>query len=160
MAIAHTRNALDSNAKSTAVGLLQARLVDSIDLALTVKQAHWNLHGAAFIAVHEFLDGLRTAVDDYADTIAERARALGGTPVGTVQTVAEKTALAPYPTNLHAIEDHLRALADRVAAVTNAVRHNIDDATEAGDANTADVFTEVSRGLDKWLWLIESHLPN
>jgi starvation-inducible DNA-binding protein len=159
MSVTHTLNELDTNTKSEAVALLQARLVDSIDLALTIKQAHWNLHGAAFIAVHEMLDKLRDDVDDYVDTMAERARALGGTPVGTVQTVAEKTVLAPYPTDIHSIEDHLRALAQRVAAVTNAVRDNIDDADEAGDANTADVFTEVSRGLDKWLWMIESHLP-
>jgi starvation-inducible DNA-binding protein len=159
MADPTTRISLDSNAKSTAVALLNARLADGIDLALAVKQAHWNLKGREFIAVHEFLDGLRDAVDEYTDTIAERARSLGGTPLGTVQAVAEKTALPPYPTHIHAIDEHLKALADRVAAVTNTVRKNIDEAAEAGDANTADVFTEVSRGLDKWLWLIESHLP-
>ena len=91
--------------------------------------------------------------------MAERAAALGGIAIGTVQAVAEKTTLAPYPTDLHAIEAHLRALVERTAVVGNAVRQNIDAAAEAGDANTADVFTEVSRGLDKWLWILESHLP-
>ena len=110
-----TRNKLDSNAKSASISLLNARLADSIDLALTVKQAHWNLKGREFIALHEFLDKLRDSVDGCADTMAERASA----PGGTAQAVTQGTALPPYPTKLCAIEDHLRALADWVAAVTN-----------------------------------------
>jgi starvation-inducible DNA-binding protein len=159
MAAYASHNALDSNVKSAAVTLLNARVADAIDLALAIKQAHWNLKGREFIAIHEMLDDLRGDVDDYVDTMAERAAALGGIAIGTVQAVAEKTTLAPYPTDLHAIEAHLRALVERTAVVGNAVRQNIDAAAEAGDANTADVFTEVSRGLDKWLWILESHLP-
>jgi starvation-inducible DNA-binding protein len=153
------RNALDSNIKATSVALLNARLADTIDLALAVKQAHWTLKGAAFIAVHEMLDRLRDDLNDYADTMAERAATLGGTPLGTVQVVAKTTTLEAYPLTLRKIPDHVHALAERTAALGNAVRENIDAAASAGDADTADVFTEVSRGLDKWLWLIESHLP-
>jgi starvation-inducible DNA-binding protein len=158
MAHYQAHNTLDSNIKTASIALLNARLADGIDLALAVKQAHWNLKGKEFIAVHEMLDKLRDDVDDYVDTMAERAATLGGTPVGTVQSVAKSTSLTPYPTDLHAIPDHLRALVERTTAVASATRKNIDDADEAGDANTADVFTEVSRGLDKWLWLLESHL--
>jgi len=159
MAEPPTHNALDSNIKATSIALLNARLADTIDLALAVKQAHWTLKGAAFIAVHEMLDKLRDDMDEYADTMAERAATLGGTPLGTASVVAKATALEPYPLNLRKIPDHVHALMERTAALGNAVRDNIDAAADAGDANTADVFTEVSRGLDKWLWLLESHLP-
>jgi starvation-inducible DNA-binding protein len=153
-----THNELDTNAKSSSIALLNARLADTIDLSLIAKQAHWNVKGREFIAVHEMLDKLRADVDAYVDTIAERATALGGTAFGTAQVVAQQTALAAYPTDIHKVTDHLKALIDRYGQVANTVRHNIDEATEAGDAGTADVFTEVSRGLDKWLWFLEAHL--
>jgi starvation-inducible DNA-binding protein len=153
-----TRNALDSNAKSAAISLLSARVSDSIDFALVVKQAHWNLRGKQFIAVHEMLDKLRADTDDYVDTMAERIVQLGGVAYGTVQTVARSTALPAYPTDIFPIEDHLKELSSRLASIANAVRGNIDDADEAGDPTTADVFTEVSRGLDKWLWFLEAHI--
>ncbi len=137
-----TMNALDSNAKKTSIDILNARLADSIDLALAVKQAHWNIKGPRFIAIHEMLDKL-----------------LGGTAFGTVQTTADKTKLPPYPTEIHDIDDHLKALIERVALSTNAMRKNIDDTDEAGDAGTADIFTNISRDLDKWLWFLESHQP-
>ena len=154
-----TMNALDSNAKKTSVEVLNARLADSIDLALAVKQAHWNIKGPRFIAIHEMLEDLRADVDKAVDLIAERATALGGTAFGTVQSTAAATKLAPYPTDIHAIDDHLKALIERVAMSTNAMRKNVDETDEAGDAGTADLFTQISRDLDKWLWFLESHLP-
>jgi starvation-inducible DNA-binding protein len=152
-----TRNNLPTNAKSVAIELLNARVADGIDLALLTKQAHWNLKGPQFIAVHLMLDGFRTEIDDHVDTMAERAVQLGGTALGTVQVVAKASTLAPYPTNITAIKDHLAALSERYAACANAVRANIEQAAEAGDADTADIFTSVSRGLDKSLWMLEAH---
>jgi starvation-inducible DNA-binding protein len=154
-----TLNALDSNAKKTSIDILNARLADSIDLSLVVKQAHWNIKGPRFIAIHEMLDKLRADVDVAVDMIAERATALGGTALGTVQTTAKGSTLPPYPTEIHDIDDHLKALIERVAMSTNAMRKNIDDTDEAGDAGTADIFTQISRDLDKWLWFLESHMP-
>ena len=153
-----TRNDLQSNTKTAAIELLNARLADAIDLALLTKQAHWNLKGPRFIAIHEMLDGFRDQIDDYIDTMAERVVQLGGTALGTTQTVAKGTTLPPYPTNIYAIQDHLPALIDRYGTVANAVRKAIDAAAEAGDANTADIFTEASRGLDKALWFLEAHV--
>jgi starvation-inducible DNA-binding protein len=153
-----TKNDLKSNAKQVAIELLNARVADGIDLALVTKQAHWNLKGPQFIAVHEMLDGFRDELDEHVDTMAERVTQLGGTALGTTQVVAKGTTLAPYPTDIYAIKDHLAALIDRYAALANAVRKNIDDAAEAGDADTADIFTGVSRGLDKALWFLEAHV--
>ncbi len=151
-------NDLQSNVKTVAIELLNARLADTIDLALVTKQAHWNLKGPRFIAIHEMLDGFRTQIDEYVDTMAERAVQLGGTALGTTQTVAKGTTLPPYPTDIHAIDDHLSVLIERYGKVANAVRKAIDMAAEAGDADTADIFTEASRGLDKALWFLEAHM--
>jgi starvation-inducible DNA-binding protein len=153
-----TYNDTKSNAKSVSIELLNARLADAIDLALVTKQAHWNLKGLQFIGVHTMLDGFREQLDAWSDSMAERAVQLGGTAFGTSQVVAGRSSLEPYPTDIYAIVDHLKALIDRYASTANAVRAAIDAADEAGDADTADLFTEVSRGLDKQLWFLEAHL--
>ncbi|MDR3539113.1 MAG: DNA starvation/stationary phase protection protein Dps [Acetobacteraceae bacterium] len=153
-----TKNAVKSNAKALSIELLNARVADGIDLALLTKQAHWNLKGPQFIAVHEMLDGFRTEIDASVDTMAERVVQLGGTALGTTQVVAKASTLAPYPTDIYAISDHLAALIERYGACANAVRENIDQADEAGDPDTADIFTQVSRSLDKALWFLEAHV--
>jgi starvation-inducible DNA-binding protein len=153
-----TRNALASNAKTVSISLLNARLADGIDLALATKQAHWNLKGPQFIGIHLMLDGFRTEQDEWNDEMAERAVQLGGTALGTTQAVNSATKLPPYPTDTYAIADHLAALIDRYADYGNSLRKSIDEADEAGDADTADIFTEVSRGIDKQLWFIEAHV--
>ena len=152
-----TRNDLKSNARKASIELLNARLADAIDLALITKQAHWNIKGPHFIAIHEMLDTFRSELDGHVDTIAERAVQLGGTAYGTSQVVAQKTSLKPYPTDIHKTKDHLAALIDAYAAVAKGARAAIDEADEAGDADTADIFTAFSRSLDKQLWFLEAH---
>ena len=153
-----TRIDLKSNTKKIAIELLNARLADAIDLALLTKQAHWNLKGPQFIAIHEMLDGFRTTIDAHIDIIAERAVQLGGQAFGTVQAVADKTTLSPYPTEISKTKDHLAALIERYGDVANSVRKAIDEAEEAGEADTADIFTAFSRDLDKSLWFLEAHV--
>ena len=137
---------------------LQARLADGITLALDIKQAHWNLKGPQFIGIHEMLDGFRDKMDDYTDKMAERITQLGGTARGTVQACSSETKLPAYPLDYYAIADHLAALIDRYAVFGNAVRENIDETDEAGDAGTCDLFTEISRGVDKQMWFLEAHV--
>jgi starvation-inducible DNA-binding protein len=150
-----TRN--NQNAKGVAVALLQARLADAIDMSLITKQAHWNLKGPQFIGVHLMLDTFREQQDEFVDTMAERITQLGGTARGTSQEVVSSTKLPAYPVDIYQVSDHIHALIERYALVANAIRENIDEIDEAGDPDTADIFTEVSRGIDKQLWFLEAH---
>lgn len=152
-----TRNDLKSNTKTTVVALLNARLADAIDLALMTKQAHWNLRGRQFIALHEMLDGFRAEIDGHVDIVAERIVQLGGAALGTTQAVAEGSKLNAYPTDLISVDDHVAALAERYGDLANATRAAIDASIEAGDTNSADIFTAFSRALDKALWFLEAH---
>ena len=158
MASHATRNDLKSNVRKSSIELLNARLADAIDLALITKQAHWNIKGPHFIAIHEMLDGFRNELDNHVDTIAERAVQLGGTALGTSQVVAAESKLPPYPTDIYKTKDHLAALIDHYAAMAKSARAAIDEASEAGDADTADIFTAYSRALDKSLWFLEAHI--
>lgn len=154
-----SRNDLDSNTKASVCALLNARLVDAIDLALATKQAHWNLRGRQFIAVHEMLDCFRTEIDGHVDTLAERVVQLGGTALGTAEAVVEDSKLQTYPSDLVLIEDHIFALTERYGHLANSTRAAIGSANEFGDDNTADIFTAFSRSLDKALWFLEAHQP-
>jgi starvation-inducible DNA-binding protein len=153
-----TKNDLSSNAKKVSIEALNARLADGIDLALLTKQAHWNLKGPRFIAVHEMLDQFRTEIDGHVDTMAERVAQLGGVALGTTQEVSKASALAPYPTDIFKVRDHIEALIERYAVAANLTRASIDQVDEAGDADTADIFTGYSRALDKALWFLEAHV--
>ena len=152
-------NDLDSNTKASVGALLNARLVDAIDLALATKQAHWNLRGRQFIALHEMLDGFRTEIDAHLDTLAERVVQLGGTALGTAEAVVRDSKLQTYPTDLVLVDDHIFALTERYGHLANSTRAAIGSANELGDDNTADIFTAFSRSLDKALWFLEAHQP-
>jgi starvation-inducible DNA-binding protein len=153
-----TKNDLPEAARAKLINLLNARLADSIDLQTQCKQAHWNVKGPNFIALHELFDKVNEAVEDYVDEIAERAAQLGGVVEGSVRTVAARTSLPAYPSDAVDGRGHADALSTALAAFGKEARAGIDQANELGDADTADLFTEVSRGIDKWLWFVEAHL--
>jgi len=139
---------------------LQARLSDALDLAAQLKQAHWNVKGREFFQLHELFDKLHGEVDEAVDVLAERLTTLGGVADGRVHTTSRASSLSEYPLEARAGDSHLRAVAAALSRFGKAVRAGIDEATALGDADTADVFTEISRASDKQLWLVEAHLAN
>jgi starvation-inducible DNA-binding protein len=153
-----TRIDLSAKARTRLIGLLNARLADAIDLQLQAKQAHWNVKGPGFIALHELFDKLAGEIDGYVDEIAERIAALGGVAEGTLQAVAGRSKLVAYPLDSVEGRAHVDALAASYARFAKSVRKAIDEAGKAGDAGTSDLFTGISRGVDKGLWLLEAHL--
>jgi starvation-inducible DNA-binding protein len=152
-----TRNDLPAATRGEVVGLLNQRLADCIDLQTMCKQAHWNVKGPQFIALHKLFDDVNEAVAEYVDLIAERITQLGGVAEGTARAVAERTALTEYPLTLSKGEDHVAALSDVLAQFGRTVRLGIEEMNELQDADTADILTEISRGIDKWLWFVEAH---
>jgi starvation-inducible DNA-binding protein len=145
---------LNQDTRAQVVDLLNANLVNTINLTLAVKQAHWNLKGRGFIGVHELLDDVADRLRESADTMAERAVILGGHAKGTAEFVAGKSTLEAYPLELTDIEEHVAQLKSRFMEVGHALREAIETAEEAGDEDTADLFTEISRTVDKDAWFI------
>lgn len=153
-----TRIDLPLQMRERLVQLLNARLADAIDLKLQSKQAHWNVKGPSFIALHELFDRIAGLADGFVDEIAERVTALGGTAEGTVQMVGTRSTLDVYPLDLAEGAAHVSALAGALANFAKTTRAAIDTATDLKDADTADLFTGISREADKQLWLLEAHL--
>ena len=145
---------IKQDARKQMVDLLNANLSNAIALTLAVKQAHWNLKGQGFIGVHELLDAVADRAREGADMIAERAVMLGGFAEGTLETVAKVATMEPYPKDISDIGKHVEALKQRFMFVGGELRKAIDAADKAGDADTADIFTEVSRAVDKDAWFI------
>ena len=154
-----THSTLSENIRGQSVQLLNKHLAAAIDLHGQVKQAHWNVRGSGFIAIHELFDKVATVVEDYSDMIAERAGALGGAAEGTVQVAAEQSFLIPYPLRIADCSEHVFAVSSALAAFGQSMRDAIAQATGYADADTTDLFTEVSRGIDHQLWFVESHRP-
>jgi len=152
-----TQNDLPERVRAEAITLLNQQLADALDLHLQAKQAHWNVKGPNFIALHELFDEVEEELEEHADDIAERAVALGGTAFGTARTAAARSRLAEYPLEISAGKDHVTALSAALAAFGKSTRAAIDAAAAFGDADTADLFTGVSRGIDKLLWKVEAH---
>ncbi len=155
-----TRNDLPQKVRANVIATLGDRLADATDLMLQTKQAHWNVKGPNFIALHELFDKVNESSEEWVDLIAERIVQLGGTAEGTVQATAKRTSLTPYSLSIVDGEDHVEALSSALAAFGKKVRAAIDEAAKAGDADTADIFTEISRDVDKYLWFVEAHNPH
>jgi starvation-inducible DNA-binding protein len=153
-----TKNDLPEATRIEVIGLLNQRLAECIDLATQAKQAHWNVKGPSFIALHKLFDEVHEGVQEYGDLIAERIVQLGGIAEGTVAVVGERSALIDYPLALSTGPEHVAALSDALAEFGRAVRVGIDEMNDLKDAGSADILTGISRGIDKWLWFVEAHL--
>ncbi|MGB7068801.1 MAG: DNA starvation/stationary phase protection protein Dps [Pyrinomonadaceae bacterium] len=154
----NTKIDLANGKREKLIAILNQSLADASDLKSQAKQAHWNVKGMNFIALHELFDRVATELDTYVDDIAERITTLGGTAMGTVRLAAQNSSLSEYP---HEITDgtaHVDALSSALADFGKKARKNIDETDKLGDMDTADLYTGVSRGTDKLLWFVEAHI--
>lgn len=152
-----TLNDLPATTRDQVIDLLNERLADAIDLQLQAKQAHWNVKGPQFIALHKLFDEIDEAVEEYVDLLAERVVQLGGIAEGTSAIIADRSELPQYPINISTGEEHVWALSNALASFGERIRRAIDEMDDLGDADAMDICTEISRGVDKWLWFVEAH---
>lgn len=155
-----TSNDLAEGVRGQVIDLLNQRLADAIDLQTQAKQAHWNVKGPHFIALHKLFDEIHGAVEEYVDLLAERVVQLGGIASGTARIVAERSELPEYPHAIGGGAEHVNALASALAEFGASVRRAIDETGGWGDQVSADICTEISRGVDKWLWFVEAHVQS
>jgi starvation-inducible DNA-binding protein len=152
-----TENDISKKRRSELNALMNQRLASAVDLQTQMKQAHWNVKGPNFIGLHELFDQVDEAVESYVDMIAERIVQLGGIAEGTARVAAARSQLEEYPLTIGAGTAHVEAVAKALSTFGQEARNTINEADELDDADTADLFTEVSRGIDKWLWFVEAH---
>lgn len=153
-----TRNTLPEKVRLRMEEVLRDRLADSLDLLMQAKQAHWNVKGPDFIALHELFDKIAEESEAYPDLIAERIVQFGGIAEGTIGVVTVRTNLPEYPLNITTGREHIEAMAHALATYSELVRNAVFQATEISDPATADIFTEILRGVDKNLWFVEAHI--
>ena len=153
-----TKNDLPEAVRSKVIELLNQRLADALDLNMQTKHAHWNVKGPHFIALHELFDQVAENIEEHVDTIAERVTSLGGTALGTVAAVSKRSSLKPYPEEITDGIAHVEALSSALADFGAKARKSIEASAQFGDADTSDLFTGVSRDVDKYLWFLEAHL--
>jgi len=152
-----TKNDLPEKVRTQVVTLLQDRLAEALDLVTQAKQAHWNVKGASFIALHQLFDQVYEHAGEHVDLIAERIVQLGGTAEGTLRAAAKRSRLPEYPLTITSGGEHVEALSHSLAYFGEEIRKGIDQADEVHDKDTADIFTEISRSVDKDLWFVEAH---
>ena len=153
-----TRIDIPADARVQIIVILNQTLAATLDLKTQTKQAHWNVKGTDFYQLHQLFDELAGELEEYIDLVAERVTALGGYALGTVRSAASDSILPEYPFDILDGKDHVTALADRFAPYAKHIREAIAKTDELGDADTADLYTEISRTIDKRLWFLEAHL--
>jgi starvation-inducible DNA-binding protein len=153
-----TRIDIPEEQRKKLVALLNRQLADTLDLYSQTKFAHWNVKGSDFIQLHLLYDQLAGHLIGYVDLIAERATTLGGTALGTARMAAKGSTLDEFPATALNGMDSVKALADRFAAYAESTRNSIEQSEKLEDADTSDLFTEVSRQVDTDLWFLEAHV--
>lgn len=139
------------------ISLLNNSLASTNDLYAQLKQAHWNIKGSQFIALHKLFDELAEQIEEQVDTIAERIESLGGTALGTIQAIAKNSELRIYPTDIYSAQEHLEHLTHNIAILGEITRTNIRTTETLDDLGTSDLYIALTRLLDKSLWFLEAY---
>lgn len=153
-----SKNSSSSKPKNKLIDVLNSVLAEAIDLQMQCRQAHWNVRGKNFIALHEFFGRLYTELSVDIDEIAERTAGLGGTAYGSKEEVSGVSGLPKYPVDISSGSDHIQNLAKSFAAHSKSLKKAIEEADDADDDVTEDLLTTICGNMEKRLWLIESHI--
>jgi len=153
-----THISISEKIRKEVISMLNLSLASTADLYNQFKQAHWTVRGPSFISLHKFFDETAQSILEHVDTIAERIMSLGGTALGTTQSIGKHTQLSAYPTDISSATDHIKHLAHNVAMLGESSRNNIKRAEELGDIATSDIYIDLTRFLDKYLWFLEAHV--
>lgn len=153
-----TRNDLPADVRRQMAEMLNQQLATLTDLFTQTKYAHWNVKGRAFYQLHKLFDELAESVEGHVDEVAERITSLGEVARGTARLAAANSRLDEFPPEKFADLEVVALVADRYAVAGKAAREGINRADEHGDADTADLLTQISRSLDQSLYFLESHL--
>jgi starvation-inducible DNA-binding protein len=152
-----TKNDLPLKTRKSMVELLNQLLADGSDLRSQAKQAHWNVKGSNFIALHLLFDEIATALLPLVDEIAERAVQLGGETHGTVRMAAKSSRLKEYLPGAADGAAHVDALSSALAAYGASLREGMEQSEKAEDMATNDILIEAARVVDKYTWFVEAH---
>ena len=140
------------------ITLLNSTLSCSVDLRSHIKQAMWTVKGADVLQLQALFATMATELEAYADLVAERIAVLGGVARGTARTAATQSTLLEYPSDLIEGSAHVLALAERFASYSTALRTSMKHATDVEDVGSAALYTDITRGVEKRLGLLEAHL--
>ncbi|MFC9240758.1 Dps family protein [Streptomyces decoyicus] len=137
---------------------LQGALVDLVDLSLVAKQVHWNVVGPRFRSVHLQLDDVVASARQHADTVAERASAIGVSPDGRAGTVAKTSGISEITDGWIKDVDVVQAMVEALSAVIGRMRQRIV-ATADPDPVSQDIFIGLTADLEKhhWMFQAEAH---
>jgi starvation-inducible DNA-binding protein len=149
---------LPEDVRQNVINLFQDRLSDGLDLLLQTKQAHWNVKGTEFIALHKLFDRIHKELREQVDTIAERIVQLGGVAHGTSKVISKNSSLPEYPLTIFDWQDHVEFLSNSMGTYCSLIRKGIEQVSDWNDPVSEDILIQTSRSLDKNLWFVESHL--
>jgi starvation-inducible DNA-binding protein len=147
----------NDQSSTTLIQLLNARLADTIDLLYQAKQAHWNVTGPDFYALHEFFEKISDELREHVDDIAERVTQLGGQAEGTMRMAADRSSLPQYPNQLSSGAAHLEALSKSLVVAATNMKQAIEEADTLRDEVTVDILVGASRAIEKLAWMVRAH---
>lgn len=149
------REILDNEVTAKVTEILQKNLTNLIDLALLLKQAHWNVVGQNFRSVHLQLDEIIVTVRDASDEVAERITALGIAADGRSSTVAEHSDLQSYANDFVKVDETVSRVADAMKTSIESLRSGIEKVGDL-DPITEDMLIAISGPMEKHLWMIQA----
>ena len=153
-----TRIGMPPEIRLDVITMLNQTLACTVDLRSQVRQACWNIKGKDFSLLHPIFAAMLSELQMYTDMVAERITVLGGVVMGTVRMAATQSKLPEYPDAVMEGDGHVQALVERFGRYAVTLRDDIALAADVEDAGSAAVYTDISRGVDRQLWILETHL--